>query len=422
MSVGPITADLSDQNLKVVMHFRPTRAVVDLGAISHNVAEFVRIAAPAVVCAVVKADGYGHGAVQSAKAALRGGAAWLAVAMVEEAIELRDAGIESPILLLSEFPLEAANAIVHYDITATIYSSARIQALSSAAAEANQVVNVHLKIDTGMNRVGAQPGEVVALVAELSTCQALRHTGTFTHFAIADAPGDPYTEEQVLRFNQALTALRVAGFEPGIVHAANSAGSMAHDMARLDMVRLGISMYGNDPDSALPAYAYDVRLKPVLSLVSAISHVKVVPAGSRISYGLHHEFRVDSIVATVPIGYADGVPRNLSSNGAEVLIGGRRMPIVGRVTMDQIMVDCGPVTGFSTTFLTKFSTTQDDGVSVNGSRTMPVSGDEVVLLGTQGNESITPWDWALMLDTIAYEVTCSITKRVPRFYVGDDDG
>ena len=383
---------------------------MDLGAVSHNVAEFVRIAAPAMVCAVVKADGYGHGAVQSAEAALRGGATWLAVAMVEEAIELRNAGITAPILLLSEFPLSAASAIVQQHLTATVYSSARIQALNAAPVAANQVVNVHLKIDTGMNRVGAHPSEAVALVTELASCPGLRHTGTFTHFAIADAPGDPFTEEQVVRFTQALDALRSAGFDPGIVHAANSAGSLAHDMARLDMVRLGVSMYGNDPDSALPAYAYDVKLQPVLSLISAISHVKVVPAGARISYGLRHEFKVDSIVATVPIGYADGVPRSLSSNGGEVLIGGRRMPIVGRVTMDQIMVDCGPVT--------RVTETNADGSLVNGAPTMPASGDEVVLLGTQGNESITPWDWALMLDTIAYEITCSITKRVPRVYIG----
>jgi alanine racemase len=393
--------------------FRPTRAVVDVAAISHNVAEFVRIAVPSMVCAVVKADGYGHGSAQSAKASLRGGATWLAVAMVEEAIELREAEITAPILLLSEFPLEAASAIVQFEITATVYSSARLQALNHAAVAANRIVNVHLKIDTGMNRVGAQPSEVVALITELATCSGLRHTGTFTHFAIADAPGDPYTEEQVVRFNQALSALRGAGFDTGIVHAANSAGSLAHDMARLDMVRLGVSMYGNDPDSALPAYAYDVQLKPVLSLVSAISHVKVVPAGSRISYGLRHEFRVDSVVATVPIGYADGVPRSLSANGGEVLIGGRRMPIVGRVTMDQIMVDCGPVTSVTA------PNVDDMKAQAEGARTMPAAGDEVVLLGTQGNESITPWDWALMLDTIAYEITCSITKRVPRLYVGD---
>jgi alanine racemase len=393
--------------------FRPTRALVDVDAISHNVAEFVRIAAPSMVCAVVKADGYGHGAVQSAQAALRGGATWLAVAMVEEAIELREAGITAPILLLSEFPLGAATAIIQFDLTATVYSSARMQALNHAAVAANRIINVHLKIDTGMNRVGAQPNEVVALMTELATCSGLRHTGTFTHFAIADAPGDPYTEEQVLRFNQALSALKEAGFAPGIVHAANSAGSLAHDMARLDMVRLGVSMYGNDPDSALPAYAYDVQLKPVLSLISAVSHVKVVPAGSRISYGLRHEFRVDSVVATVPIGYADGVPRSLSANGGEVLIGGRRMPIVGRVTMDQIMVDCGPVTSVTAT------NADDTKAQAEGARTMPLAGDEVVLLGTQGNESITPWDWALMLDTIAYEITCSITKRVPRLYTGE---
>jgi alanine racemase len=387
-----------------VQQFRPTRAVVDLAAMSLNVAEFVRIAAPSMVCAVVKADGYGHGAVQSTKAALRGGASWLAVALVEEAIELREAGITAPILLLSEFPLQAAHAMVQFNITATVYSSARIQALNEAATAAGRIVHAHLKIDTGMHRVGAHPSEVVALVTEMAQCPAVTHAGTFTHFAIADAPGDPYTEEQVVRFNQALSELREAGFEPGIVHAANSAGSLAHDLARLDMVRLGISMYGNDPDSALPAYAYDVQLKPVLSLISAISHVKVLPAGSRISYGLRYEFRVDSIVATVPIGYADGVPRSLSSNGGEVLIAGRRMPIVGRVTMDQIMVDCGPVASVT---------------GAEGGRTMPSVGDEVVLLGTQGNEAISPWDWALMLDTIAYEITCSITKRVPRIYVGD---
>jgi alanine racemase len=340
---------------------------------------------------VVKANGYGHGAVTSALAALRGGAVMLGVALVEEAAELRAAGIEAPVLLLSEFPDGAAAEVVALGLVATVYSEERIAALALAARSAGVVADVHLKVDTGMHRVGAAPSDAVRLASLVVDSPSLRLAGTFTHLAVADVPADPYTAQQTSRFSDVVASLRSAGIDPGVLHASNSAGGIAHPASRFDLVRFGVAIYGNAPDASLDMRAYDIDLEPVLTLRSEVSHVKVVGGGERVSYGLQWTTPTDRVVATVPIGYADGVPRRLSSVGGEVLIGGRRCPIAGRVTMDQIVVDCGPV-----------------GVSDVH------RGDEVVFLGAQGDDRITPWEWATRLDTIAYEITCGISSRVPR--------
>jgi alanine racemase len=378
------------------VNFRPSQAVVDVAAIRANVAALHRLSPTQRFCAVVKADGYGHGSVQVAKAALQGGATHLAVALVEEAIVLRGAGITAPILLLSEPPRSAEQAIAEHNIIATVYSEQVIDRLSAAAGMRGVTIRVHIKVDTGMHRVGCRPDEVVSLAKRIVAAPGLLQEGTFTHFAVADAPELSYTNEQLARFHVVLDAMRAAGIDPGITHAANSAGAIAHPTARLDMARCGISIYGNAPDLGIDPADYGLTLTPALSVVTKVSHVKVLPANARASYGLTYEYPVDSVVATIPIGYADGIPRRWSGVGGEVLIGGRRRSIGGRVTMDQIVVDCGPASDPA-------SHVQRD--------------EEVVLIGRQGTDAITAWEMAGRLDTIAYEITCGLTARLPRTYV-----
>ncbi len=362
---------------------RPTWAEVDLGAVAHNVALLVERAAPAEVCAVVKADGYGHGAVPVAQAALAAGATWLAVALVEEATVLREAGIGAPILLLSEArPTEFAD-VAALDLRATVYSPTGIE----AAAATRAPLRIHLKVDTGMHRVGADPTDVLALARAVADQPNLALEAVWTHCAVADEPDRDFTAEQLARLDAVLDELAAAGIEVPMTHAANSAGAIAHPAARRSLVRCGIAVYGIDPS---PELAGALPLRPALSLRSEASFVKRVAAGEGVSYGLHHRFDRETTVATVPIGYADGVRRRLGLLHQEVLIGGRRRPIVGVVTMDQLMVACG-----------------EDPVEV---------GDEVVLLGRQGDEEIRATDWAAALGTIGYEITCSIGPRVPRHH------
>jgi alanine racemase len=370
---------------------RPTWAEVDRSAIGHNVSQLAALAAPAGLCAVVKADGYGHGAVEVSRAALGAGATWLAVALVEEGVALRDAGIEAPILLLSEPPADAVPAAIAADLRPTVYSRRSVAELAAAAQPAGaSTVGVHLKVDTGMHRVGCPPTEVVALADAIAAEPTLHLDGLWTHLAVADEPTHPFTAEQLSRFEAAIAACEEAGHRPRLRHAANSAGTIAHPAARYDLVRCGISVYGLAPS---PALAGRVDLRPAMAIKSRVTQVKTVPAGDGISYGLRHRFDKDSSVATVPIGYADGLTRRLSAVGGEVLIGGCRRRIAGTVTMDMLMVDCG------------------DDATIS-------PGDEVVLIGEQGGERIAAEDWAERLDTIAYEVVAGIGPRVPRRLVG----
>jgi alanine racemase len=368
---------------------RPAWAEVDLDAVAHNVGVLRRAVAPAGVWSVVKADGYGHGAEAVGKAALAAGAEGLAVALVEEAVALRRAGVDAPMLVLSEPPAHQHADVVRWQLRPAVYTLAGIDGLATAAAAAGVTVLVHLKIDTGMHRVGARPDDAVGLGRRVQAAPALRLEGVMTHLAIADEPDDPYTSEQLDTFDAVLNTLRAAGIEPTLVHAANSAGGLAHPRARYSFVRAGIATYGIPPGPGLRAHS--AALRPVLRLRARVSFVKRVSAGARISYGLRHRFHRATTVATVPLGYADGVPRRLASTGGDVLIGGRRRPITGVVTMDQLMVDCG-----------------DDPVAI---------GDDVVLIGAQGDERITADEWADRLGTIAYEITCGIGPRVPRVHV-----
>jgi alanine racemase len=374
-------------------------ADVDLDAVAHNVRTLRDLVAPARLCAVVKADAYGHGAVPVARAALDAGADWLAVAQVDEGIVLRAAGIDATLLLLSEPRADEVAAAAALGAHLTVYTPGMVQALSEVAAARRdgaarpRPLPLHLKIDTGMGRVGVEPHEALPLAKAIAGDPHLDLAGVLTHFPVADEPGNPFTAGQLARFDAVLAELAAAvedGEAPPLRHAANSAGAICVPEARYDLVRCGIAVYGLPP---APALAGRVDLRPALRLVSEVAFVKDVPAGTAISYGHRQRTSCDTVVATVPIGYADGVFRSLPLRGGEVLIGGRRYPMIGVVTMDHLMVDCGP-----------------------GSDVRP--GDEVVLLGRQGDERITPDEWAGKLDTIGYEVVCAIGPRVERRYHG----
>jgi alanine racemase len=370
--------------------FRATWVEVDLDAVRHNVRELARIAAPAELLAVVKADAYGHGAVPIARAALDAGATWLGVALVEEGVALREAGIDGPVLVLSEPPPVSARAVVEHHLTPVVYTNDGIEALAKAVVErgSGTALPVHLKVDTGMHRVGVGADEALAVAQRVAHRTELHLGGVCTHLAVADEVDDPYTADQLTTFAAVLAELEAAGLRPPLVHAANSAALLAFPEARFDLVRAGIAIYGVAPAPELAGLA---DLRPALTLKARVSHVKTLAAGARLSYGLRYRMPRAGTVATVPIGYADGVPRNLAAVGGEVVIRGRRYPIAGTVTMDQLMVDTG-----------------DDPVEV---------GDEVVLIGRQGDAEVTAEEWATRLGTIAYEIVCGIGPRAPRNYV-----
>ncbi len=381
---------------------RQAWAEIDLAAIEGNAAFLVELSAPAALCAVVKANGYGHGAVAVSRAALAGGAQWLAVALVEEGVELRQAGIEAPILVLSEPVPLAMVSVVEHGLTPTLYTSIGVQAMVSAARAVRPGppavrpgvglpdggIPVQIKIDTGMHRVGVGADQAVALAQAVTAAPELDLVGIWTHLAVADEPGNSFSEVQLGRLEAFRQALGEVGIVVPMIHAANSAGALAHPSARLDMVRCGIALYGYPPSEEL-ADQWSARLRPALSLRARVSMVKVVQAGEGISYGLVYRPAEDTVVATVPLGYADGVSRRLGPTGGEVLVGGRRCRLAGTVTMDQVMVDCGP----------------GSDVAV---------GDEVVFIGSQDGQRIGADEWARRLGTISYEVLCGIGARVPR--------
>jgi alanine racemase len=355
---------------------------------------------------VVKADGYGHGIVTTARAALAGGATWLAVALVEEGAALREAGIDAPVLLLSEPPERAAAALVALDLTPTVYREEFLRALEAVAAARGAVVRVHVKLDTGMTRVGVAPADRDALLQRLAASGLLDVEGCQTHLARADESGIPTTAEQLARFAEGLDALRAHGLAPRLVHVANTAATLLHTEAwrailaagapdAVPLVRAGIGLYGLDPGAAVSAAVHG--LEPALRLVSEVSFTRHVVAGTPVSYGHRWSAPSDGWIATVPIGYADGVPRTLTGR-LEVLHGGVRRPVAGTVTMDQILVWCA------------------------GDR--PAVGDEIVLIGRQrgpdGELRIGMEEWAERLGTITYEIATGISARVPRDAPGSD--
>src|SRR5579875_2717618 len=376
---------------------RPVWAEVDVAAVRHNTAVLRRAVAPSSLCAVVKADAYGHGAPAVARAALEAGATWLAVALVGEGVALRRAGIDGPPVLLPEPPPAAMATAVAARLVPTLYTRRGLAAAASAARQAGTELPVHVKVDTGMHRVGADPHDAVTLAAAVAAEPSLRLQGLWTHLAVAESPSPEdraFTAEQVRRFDRVVAEVRGMGVDVPLVHAANSAGALVHPATRYDLVRAGIALYGELPSPAVAdalARSGAGSVRPVLSWRARVSFVRDLPAGARPSYGRARPLDRPARVATVPVGYADGVPRRYFTAGGTVLVGGRRRPLAGTVTMDQILVDCG-----------------SDPVAV---------GDEVVLIGRQGREQLTAGDWAGVLGTISYEVLCGIGPRVPRVVV-----
>lgn len=358
---------------------RPVWADVDLGAIRHNVSVITELVATPLM-AVVKADAYGHGAVEVSRAALEGGAERLGVAFLEEAEELRQAGLACPIHLLSEPAPEEAATVVALGVVAAAYTERWIDALAAAGRD----TDVHLKVDTGMHRVGARPEDAVSLARRILGARGLRLGGVWTHLAVSEEIGHPATRRQLELFDEVLGEFARAGIDPGIVHIANSGGALGVPEARRDLVRVGIAMYGVLP---APCFQPDPGLRAAMSLRARVSFVKRLAAGERLSYGLTYELPEQGWVATVPIGYADGYARGLSNRAEVLLRGRRRVQVAGTVTMDQILLDCGQLE-----------------VS---------AGDEVVLFG----EEITAADLAAHLGTIPYEVLCMVGRRVPRVYI-----
>ncbi|MDD3718670.1 MAG: alanine racemase [Actinomycetota bacterium] len=368
--------------------WRPTRAEVDLECIRHNVGLFVElVGATCRVMAVVKADGYGHGAVESARAALQAGASRLGVALVEEGEELRAAGLREPIHLLFEPPPEAAARVVELSLVPTVYTRPYAHALSRAAAAKGAKVDVHIKVDTGMHRVGASPREAAALAGEVASLRGLEVEGIYTHLANASLPGDTFTLRQWETFRQVLQEVEEAGLRIPLRHAAASGAAISVPESRLEMIRLGIAMYGLLPGAG---FRGSLDLRPALSLKTEVGHVFRACEAEGVSYGLTYKCERDAWIAVLPIGYADGLSRDLS-NRWEVFIAGRRYPQVGTVCMDLCMVDLG-----------------DD---------LYEPGEEATIIGGYGMEDIGVERMAEERGTINYEVVCGIGKRVPRIYL-----
>ena len=368
-------------------------AEVDLLALSENVKALVKQADHTELWATVKANGYGHGAVEVARTALASGARGLCVALADEAHELRQAKITAPILIVSEQPATQHEQMLRDDVAATLYNETTISSYAAEAARLGVIGRVHLKVDTGMHRVGAPIEDALVRAKQINSLKSLSLEGVYTHFAAADLPEHSATDLQRHKFAEVIKLLEQNSLRPKYVHTANSAATIRDIDTDSDegvgIARVGIAMYGIAPSIELESHA--TTLKPVMSVHARVSHVQHLKAGDGISYGLHSKLECDSTIATLPIGYADGISRRLWSVGGEVLLGGKRCPIVGVVTMDQLMVNCA-----------------DAQINI---------GDEAVLLGTQGTETITANEIATRLETIGYEIVCGISSRIPRRYI-----
>jgi len=369
-------------------------AEIDLGALRHNVATLAAHIGPQQLWAVVKADAYGHGAIESARVALQSGAQGLCVALVSEGIALRQSGINAPILIMSEQPAEQHRDIISYGLIATLYNEATITKFARTAHDLEIMASVHVKVDSGMHRVGVSPEDAVEVAKLVAESQWLSLEGIFSHLATADVVDTQFAQQHVSTFSRCVEQVRACGIEVRHVHISNSASAIRKldAGAGCTMARVGIALYGIPGDAHTNSFGatHQLDLRPVMSVHARVSHVQRVAAGQGVSYGLKRTMEQDSTVATLPLGYADGVPRGLWESGS-VLIGGIRRPFAGVVTMDQIMVNC-----------------TDDAVRI---------GDEVVLIGAQGSEVITANEWANKMGTIGYEIVCAISARMPRNYI-----
>lgn len=362
--------------------YRHTWAEIQLDAIEENLKAIRKVLPPSTsIMAVVKANGYGHGALETAEVALETGAELLGVALLDEALYLRKNGIRAPILVLGHCPPEYAPIAAKHSISLTVYQK---DWLLQAKKVLSKPVAIHIKVDTGMGRIGVQTEEeLFELLTELNLSDSFIFEGIFTHFAKADSKDTEYYQTQLERF---LRTLEVVKEKPRWIHASNSAASLLHETGQFNLARIGIAMYGLTPSPEI-ADVLPVKLQGALSLHSTLIHVKKVPKGAKISYGCTYEAEEEEWIGTIPIGYADGWIRALQ--GQEVLVNGLRAPIVGRICMDQCMV------------------------KLPGK--MPI-GTKVTLIGKSGHEEITVDEIAKKLGTINYEVACMISSRIPRIY------
>lgn len=369
---------------------RPLAATVNLADIRHNV-RFLKSRTPkgCLFMAVVKANAYGHGDAQVAEAALEAGADCLGVAIVEEAARLRGSGFDCPVYLLFEPPPAGASRAVELDVTCSVYTDEFARALSKAARAQGKTARVHVKVDSGMHRVGINPSDAAGFAKTVDALPSVEVTGIYTHFAVATEPDDPFTMRQLDAFGDAASQTENALGRKLVKHAANSGALLAFPESHYDMVRVGIAMLGLMPSDA---FLGETELKPALTLAGEVAFVKKVAAGEGISYGLTFAPSADTYIATLPIGYADGFSRILSGK-AEALIGGRRRPVAGTICMDVCMADLG------------------------GEPVDP--GTKFVLIGADGSDRISAEEVAHKLGTINYEVTCMISSRVPRVFIDE---
>lgn len=361
-----------------------------LDSLERNVKEIKRLIGPRTrLMAVVKADAYGHGAVQVAGAAVRAGAFGLAVGLVDEGLELREAGIDAPILVMGDVPGFRFRDLVKGGLTMTIFDRAQIREIEILSYREEKRVPVHLKLDTGMGRLGVRSvDEATELARRTLNSGALHLEGAYTHLSSADEPEEDFTRLQLRKFREFLDGFEKMGIRIPLRHAANSAAAIRYPESRFDLVRVGLALYGVYPEETNEA---DVKLEPALCWKSSISMVKEVEAGSPISYNRTYITPSRRTIATVPVGYADGYPRGLSNRGV-VLVKGEMCPVVGRVCMDQLMVD---VTGIPDV----------------------TRGEEVTLIGRQGNREVRAEEIAGLAGAIPYEILCGISRRVPRIYL-----
>lgn len=364
---------------------RSVWADVILDNIAYNVRQFREYIGPnCELMAVVKANGYGHGALETAYTMIANGTNWLAVALPEEAVRLRRGGITAPILVLGAVGGDELDVCVAYDLVVTVFEPHIARLLSKAAVKQQKQAKVHIKVDTGMGRLGLLPKDFGNLVELVNELPGLEIQGVFTHFAQADQEDLVYTRWQWERFLAVRDDLSRRGITIPYVHAANTAATMFFPESHLDLVRVGLGIYGMYPDKRRP-----LHLKPALTLKTKVAFVKRVPAGSAVSYDSTYVTQKETSLAVLPIGYADGLSRGLSNKG-HVLIKGTLCPIVGKVTMDHTLIDIGD---------------------------LPAKiGDEVTLLGTDGKHTIHAHDWADLLRTINYEITCMLSSRIERVY------
>ncbi len=372
--------------------YRETWIEISLDAIKHNVRQFKQFIDPATrLMAVVKADGYGHGAVVAANAALEAGADYLSVALLEEALELRATGIRAPILVLGAIPLSAIRAAIEADISITAINSDMVREAAAQSTALKKPAVLHLKVDTGMSRLGVSSKEEALAIANLARSYAqLRIEGIFTHLAYADGEDPTYSRLQFSRFQETLDYLEEAGHCIEIKHCCNSAGTMNFPEMHLDMVRIGIALYGLYPAETLKI-SHPIRLKQAFRMLTRISALKRIPGNQPVGYGCTSVSNTERTIAVLPAGYADGISRLLSNRGG-VRVRGQAAPIVGRVCMDQTMID---VTGIAECRL----------------------GDEVVLIGTEDSGPAALDNIAELMGTINYEVVCLIGGRTPRVFV-----